>query len=105
MQHKERARAFIKARARHFAGLYGLRYNKISIRNQKTRWGSCSKKGNLNFHYKLALVPLDLADYVIAHEICHLAEFNHSKKFWNLVSQAIPDYRALRKALQKIPMG
>lgn len=72
---------------------YRLKYNKISIRNQKTRWGSCSRKGNLNFNYKIVLLPEKYAEYIVAHELCHLQEFNHSRKFWDLVAKTIPDYK------------
>jgi predicted metal-dependent hydrolase len=100
-KHKEEARGLVVRRLEHFNRFYGLSWNKISIRDQKTRWGSCSKKKNLNFHYKLALVPASLADYVVVHELCHLKEFNHSKKFWELVALAIPDHQARRKELRE----
>mgnify|MGYP001607235311 CR=1 FL=1 len=77
--------------------LYQFKIGRVSIKNHKSRWGSCSKKGNLNFNYKLALLPQELADYVIVHELCHLGEFNHSPKFWKLVARAIPNYKALKK--------
>jgi hypothetical protein len=69
------------------------------------RWGSCSKKGNLNFNYKIALLPQRHSDYVIVHELCHLREFNHSKKFWDLVEQAVPNHRALRTELKRAGVG
>lgn len=76
-----------------FNKIYGFNYNKVIIKNQKTRWGSCSKKGNLNYNYKIALLPDKLVDYIIVHELCHLKEFNHSKKFWSLVEKGLPDYK------------
>ncbi len=79
-----------------FNQIYGFEYNKISVRNQKTRWGSCSKKGNLNFSYKIALLPEKYIDYIIAHELCHLEEFNHSPIFWNLVARAIADFKEIK---------
>jgi predicted metal-dependent hydrolase len=82
--------------------IYNFKYNKISIKNQSTRWGSCSKKGNLNFNYKIAILSEELADYLVVHEICHLGEFNHSKKFWNLVAKAVPNYLVLRKQLKGV---
>lgn len=98
---KADAHALAVARAEYFNVMYGFRFNRITIRNQKTRWGSCSRKGNLNFNYKIALLPQRLADYIIVHELCHLGEFNHSKKFWDLVARAIPDHAELRKELKK----
>jgi len=74
---------------------YGFSYNRISIRNQKTRWGSCSRNGNLSYNCKIFLFSKELADYVIVHELCHLREFNHSKKFWLLVKKTIPNYKEI----------
>ncbi len=98
-KHKETARSLVVERLEYLNLTYQVSWNQVSIRNQKTRWGSCSKKKNLNFNYKLALVPGHLADYVVAHELCHLQEFNHSKKFWDLVAQTIPDHKERRKEL------
>lgn len=100
-RHKEEARALIVARIAHFnvSGRFSVR--RIAIRNQKTRWGSCSKLGNLNFHYKLALLPIHLADYVIVHELCHLHEFNHSARFWALVAAMVPDHQARKRELAR----
>lgn len=100
-KHKEEARELVLCRLEYFNQFYGLSWNAVSIRNQKTRWGSCSKKKNLNFHYKLALVPSELADYVVVHELCHLKEFNHSKKFWELVALTVPNHQARRKELRQ----
>jgi predicted metal-dependent hydrolase len=95
----EEARALAAARLAHFNTFYNFTYNQVRIRNQKTRWGSCSQKGNLNFTYKLILLSSRLVDYVIVHELCHLEQMNHSPKFWELVSQTIPDYKARRREL------
>jgi predicted metal-dependent hydrolase len=100
--YKARARTVAYERVRHYSRVYGVPVRKIFIKNLKTRWGSCSKNGNLNFHYKIALLPPKLADYLVVHEVCHLREFNHSKKFWSLVEQEMPDYRALRAELKKL---
>lgn len=99
-KYKEAARALAHARLAHFNQAYGFAIGRVAIRNQKTRWGSCSKRGNLNFSYRIALLPPVLADYVIVHELCHLGEFNHSPAFWALVARACPDHRALRRALR-----
>ena len=96
LKHKKTALELAEKRIEYFNGFYKFRFNKINIRNQRTRWGSCSKKGNLNFNYKIMLLPQQLADYIIVHELCHLGEFNHSRKFWNLVAKAIPNYQEMR---------
>src|SRR3989344_4944712 len=95
--HKEHARALILGKVNHFSGLYGCTLNKIFIKNQRTCWGSCSKKGNLNFNYKILFLPEKAQDYIIVHEVCHLKEFNHSKRFWDLVAKTIPDYLEIRR--------
>ena len=99
---KERSLCLAKNRVGEYNKIYGFKYERISIRNQKSRWGSCSKKGNLNYNYKISLMPEDLADYIIVHELCHLKEFNHSKNFWSLVARAIPDYRERRKKIKNL---
>jgi len=101
LKYKENALALAENRIRYFNKIYQFWLNAINIKNQKTRWGSCSRKGNLNFNYKIALLPLQLADYIIVHELCHLGEFNHSRKFWDLVGKTIPDYGLLRNELRK----
>jgi predicted metal-dependent hydrolase len=67
---------------------------------QRSRWGSCSRKGNLNFNYKLIQLPQELADYIVVHELCHLKQFNHSHAFWNLIAETIPNHIELRKILK-----
>ena len=99
-ENKKASYALIGERILYFnqSGEYPV--NKISIKNQKTRWGSCSGKRNLSFNYKLLFLPENLRDYIIIHELCHLKEMNHSKNFWNLVSQKVPDYKALRRQIK-----
>lgn len=99
---KEKAYRLAENKVCEFNKIYGFKYNGISIRNQKSRWGSCSRKGNLSYNYKITLMPEDLADYIIVHELCHLKEFNHSKNFWNLVAMAIPDYRERRRKVKNL---
>lgn len=100
-ENKDKALSIVKDRIEYFNTIYNFKWNRIVIRNQKTRWGSCSRKGNLNFNYKIALLPPESADYIIVHELCHLGEFNHSQKFWDLVAKTIPDYLVIRKDLRK----
>jgi predicted metal-dependent hydrolase len=102
LAHKESARVLVKAKIEQFNAVYEFTVGKIAIRNTVSRWGSCSSKGNLNFNYKIVLLPERLADYIIVHELCHLKEFNHSQKFWDQVARVIPDYEARRAELRKI---
>lgn len=104
LKHKEVARKIVHNRIAHFAPVYGLTVGRVAIRDQKSRWGSCSRKGNLNFNYRIALLPSHLVDYIVVHELCHLKEFNHSEHFWNHVARTIPDYLACRKELHQISL-
>ena len=88
-------------RAARFAPLVGVTYGRITIRNQKTRWGSCSSAGNLNFNCLLMLTPPEVRDYVVIHELCHRLEMNHSPRFWAHVARVCPDHRALRRWLKE----
>lgn len=99
--YKEAALTLITERAEYFSNLYGYKYNRISIKDQRTRWGSCSKKSNLNFNYKILFLPKDIQDYIILHELCHLKEPNHSKQFWNLVSNILPNHKESRRELKQ----
>lgn len=89
-------------RLKHFAPLMGVNYEKMTIRNQKGRWGSCSSKGNLNFNYRLHYLPQELMDYVVVHELAHRVYMNHSDKFWALVERYIPDYKECQRRLREI---
>ena len=102
LRYREHARQLAFERVRHFNAQYGFTVHTIYIRNQKTRWGSCSKKGNLNFNYKIVLLPSRLSDYIVVHELCHLQELNHSPNFWSLVARAIPDHADIRKELKRV---
>lgn len=101
----EEVAQIISARAAYFAPLLGVTYKHITIRTQRTRWGSCSSQGNLNFNRLLALVPREVLDYVVVHELCHLREMNHSPKFWALVESILPDYRLRKKWLKETGSG
>ncbi len=100
LKHKAEALTLAKNKLEQFNEVYRFSYNRVSIKNQKTRWGSCSKRGNLNFNYKIVHLPDNLVNYLVVHELCHLKEMNHSRNFWALVAQAIPDYKILRKQLR-----
>lgn len=97
---REQTRLLVTQRVAYFAEVLGVTYGRITIRTQHTLWGSCSSKGNLNFNCLLALVPPDVLDYVVVHEVCHRKEFNHSHRFWQELGRVIPDY-AQRKAWLK----
>lgn len=105
IREKQKAFNIAKERLEHFNKFYNYKWSKIVIRNQKTRWGSCSKKGNLNFNYKIVLLPPETVDYIIVHELCHLREFNHSQNFWALVAQTIPNYKIIKQKLKNNPFN
>lgn len=96
----EQAKAVIPDRVRYYADLLGVDYGRITIRCQKTRWGSCSAKKNLNFNCLLMLTPPGVIDSVVAHEVCHLVEMNHSDRFYALVTRICPDYRRCNRWLK-----
>lgn len=97
----KQAHKYIPQRVEYFAPIVGVDYGRISIRNQKTRWGSCSSKGNLNFNCRLMLAPPEVIDYVVVHELCHRKEMNHSKAFWHEVEKVLPDYKQSVRWLKK----
>lgn len=82
-------------------GLYGFSYSGIAVRNQRSRWGSCSSKGRLSYSYRIAFLPKRYREYVVVHELCHLKEFNHSVRFWSLVEQAVPDHASVRREMRR----
>lgn len=96
-----RAKAYLPDRARFFADRLGVDFGRITIRCQRTRWGSCSAKKNLNFNCLLMLAPPEVIDAVVAHEVCHLREMNHSKRFYALVTELYPDYRSRNQWLKE----
>lgn len=98
----EKALKIFPERVEYYARKMGISYGRITIREQKTRWGSCSSKGNLNFNWKLTLMPMEILDYVVVHELAHRREMNHSKDFWKIVEQVLPDYQERRKQLREL---
>ena len=96
----DQALKVIPERVAFYAPIVGADYGKITIRNQVTRWGSCSGKGNLNFNCLLMLTPPEVIDYVVVHELCHRKELNHSAKFWNEVERVLPNYKEQKKWLK-----
>lgn len=104
-QLREQARKLVTERVKFYAPIIGVSYGQIAIRTQHTRWGSCSSKGNLNFNCLLALVPPEVLDYVVVHELCHRKELNHSARFWNEVERILPDYKTRRSWLKERGSG
>jgi len=104
LSQREGARTLVLSRLAHFNEVYGFTFGTVSIRDQRSRWGSCSSKGNLNFNYRIALLPAHLADYIVVHELCHRGEFNHSQRFWDLVARVMPDYAQLQAELKGHPI-
>lgn len=96
-----KALAYIPERVKYYAPIVGVNYTRITIRNQKTRWGSCSSKGGLNFNCLLMLTPPEVVDYVVVHELCHRKEMNHSKAFWDEVEKVLPDYKSAKRWLRE----
>ncbi len=99
--YRERARELINARVGLFAAATGRRPAAVKIKQQKSRWGSCSSKGNLNFNWKLIMAPVEVIDYVVVHELCHLTRLDHSAGFWRLVAALAPDYKKKRRWLRE----
>ena len=97
----DQALKVIPERVAYYAPKVGVTYGSITIRNQKSRWGSCSAKGNLNFNCLLMLAPSEVLDYVVVHELCHRKQMNHSKAFWLEVEKVLPNYKEVRKWLKE----
>lgn len=86
----------------HFNQFYNFTYKDIRVKKVSSRWGSCSRRGNLNFSHKLGLLRPEEIDYVVVHELCHLGEFNHGPRFWKLVERTIPNYMHIRKGMKGV---
>ncbi len=100
--HKEQARTLVNERLIYWNTFYKFSYNRVAIRNQRSRWGSCSSKRNLNFNYRLVFLPVELVDYVIVHELCHLKHLDHSNVFWDAVGETLIDYEERKMQLRTI---
>ena len=98
---RQRAGEMIRERVEYYAPKMGVTYNRIFIKEQKTRWGSCSSSGNLNFNWKLILIEEELLDYVVVHELAHRKQMNHSQQFWQEVEKILPDYKERRRRLKE----
>lgn len=97
----DKALKIIPKRVEYYAKIIGVSYGRITIRNQVSRWGSCSAKGNLNFNCLLMLCPIEVLNYVVVHELCHRKEMNHSKRFWNEVLHFCPEYEQHKRWLKE----
>jgi len=105
LAHRERARALVHEKIKALNAVYGHTHRAVRIKQHSSRWGSCSTKGNLNFNYQIIFLPDHIAAYIVAHELCHLKEMNHSRAFWKLVARTAPDYKVCRKALKRYEMA
>ena len=101
LEHKDAALALVTSRLEHFNRYYNHEYKNVTIRNQKTRWGSCSRKKNLNFNYKIVFLTPEQQDYIVVHELCHLAQMNHGAHFWALVAEQVPQHKTIRASIRK----
>lgn len=99
--YKERFSEIAKERIYKYSKDLDVKPINVAIRDQKTRWGSCSSKGNINLNWRLIMAPIDIIDYVIVHELCHLVHMNHSSDFWDLVGYVVPDYKERKKWLKE----
>ena len=100
--YRHEAATYLAGRVEHYSPWLGVRPSKVTIRGQRSRWGSCSGKGTVSLNWRLMMVPGALADYVVVHELCHLRHMNHSPRFWAMVSGIIPDYRHCRRSLDAL---
>ncbi len=98
---RQAAREHFAGRCRHYLQFTGGSYRPNTVRDQKTRWGSCSSTGTLSFNYRLMFAPPRVLDYVVIHELCHLTHMNHSREFWNLVASVMPEYKIHRNWLKE----
>lgn len=103
-KNRSAALSLVTERLVHWNTFYGFEYKRVSVKNQSSRWGSCSRRKNLNFNYRILFLREELRDYLLVHELCHLGQLNHSKKYWDLVAKTIPDYKRRRNELKRISL-
>ena len=103
--YRDKAREIFEQKVSYYAQMMGVSYGRIAIRDQKTRWGSCSGEGNLNFNWRLIFAPAGVLDYVVVHELAHRKEMNHSPRFWKVVEDTMPEYRQYQKWLKENGRG
>lgn len=103
--YRDKAREIFEQKVSYYAQMMGVSYGRIAIRDQKTRWGSCSGEGNLNFNWRLIFAPAGVMDYVVVHELAHRKEMNHSPRFWRVVEDTMPEYRKYQKWLKENGRG
>lgn len=99
--YRNKAREQISERIEYYQPWINAKPNRVTIKNQKKRWGSCSSRGNLNFNWRIIMAPAEVIDYVVVHEMCHLIHLNHSRNFWELVASILPDYKDRKGWLRK----
>ncbi len=99
--YRKQALSVIREKAEKYADILKVSYNDIRIKDQKSRWGSCSSRKNLNFNWRILMAPEPVCDYVIIHELCHLVYMDHSPRFWGFVEQICPDHKQHRKWLKE----
>ena len=100
--YRREAATYLASRVEHYAPRLGVQPSRVTVRGQRSRWGSCSGKGTVSLNWRLMMVPSALADYVVVHELCHLRHMNHSPHFWAMVSGVVPDYRQRRRCLNEL---
>ena len=100
-RYRSKARTHFESRVAYYHTITGGNYTSITVRDQKSRWGSCSSSGTLSFNYRLLFAPPKVLDYVVVHELCHLTHMDHSPNFWNMVEQIMPDYRVYKQWLKE----
>jgi len=99
--YRQQAREKIQERLNYYLTRIPKKPNRIVVKEQKKRWGSCSSKGNLNFNWRIIMAPVEVLDYIVVHELCHLVLLNHSKEFWNMVAAILPDYKLRKEWLKR----